>query len=545
MFIKLNFNHLLIRSTLCIVFTFSGIMIDLGSYQLDPSLFISPPTLSLNIAKAKKRKSYRAKKKTKKRSKSKAVKKKRTKSRSKARRKRARKSSRRSTGVKSLWRKDGRNKESRKRWQNTRSRVKDRIRTKRSSSGANSKYRSQRRRSVFRYRRNISGTSSSSSSSSSSSVNPQNAPVQRQEFLQSDRSSPHLVNPHTVNGHQDHPAHLSPTAIDYKPSIMALSHHSWIDALELEFSSTLWDFNSPLIRSNDDDWTESEAEARYQVSPQVMYRGQLRLYSRFIDLDINYESKAGLSFLSEQGTWLDLAFALPELIPALAPLSLSYRRVRFANGKVDLINWNTGPVERQKFEMYVDRYEARWVLMESLTQRLSPPNRLYLFFAYDQRAIPRHIYLEERVRIDEENSYSVYYGISDQLLWTPIDSYDLGTEIRAGFGSHLQVNMGVSVGLGSYELLSPLSGELIDKGSLAILGFKAGVHYELPLASFISLKASYQVQGRAFSPNGLPDQLEQELTDEAWNLDGLHLSFGTVDLLHRVGLSLVLRLAEK
>ena len=80
---------------------------------------------------------------------------------------------------------------------------------------------------------------------------------------------------------------------------------------------------------------------------------------------------------------------------------------------------------------------------------------------------------------------------------------------------------------------------------MAILGFKAGVHYELPLASFISLKASYQVQGRAFSPNGLPDQLEQELTDEAWNLDGLHLSFGTVDLLHRVGLSLVLRLAEK
>ena len=65
--------------------------------------------------------------------------------------------------------------------------------------------------------------------------------------------------------------------------MMPLSAGSWIDVIEFELSSTMWDFNSPL-RSDSDDWSGAETEAYYQISQQTMYRGQLRLYSQFIDL---------------------------------------------------------------------------------------------------------------------------------------------------------------------------------------------------------------------------------------------------------------------
>ena len=61
--------------------------------------------------------------------------------------------------------------------------------------------------------------------------------------------------------------------------------------------------------------------------------------------------------MSEQGTWLDL-LAVPNLIPALAPLSLSYRRVRFANGQVALLGEQNDLIEQQEFEMFVDRYDS-------------------------------------------------------------------------------------------------------------------------------------------------------------------------------------------
>ena len=195
--------------------------------------------------------------------------------------------------------------------------------------------------------------------------------------------------------------------------------------------------------------------------------------------------------------------------------------------------------------MFIDRYEARWLLQESVELGQRRPTQLALFFAYDQRALPRHIYLEERLGLNAEDNYSIYYDISDQLLWTPINSYDLGAELKAGLTAHLQITLAAFIALGSYELLTPLEGDLLDQGSLVLLGFKAGLNYEVPLASFLSLKASYQVRGRAYSPTGLPDQLEQELSEELEDLDGIHLSFASIDLLHRVGLSLVFRIAER
>ena len=515
------FRSLIWTSLIGIWFNMNALRFELH-HQNDTLVFSFQSAQAKKTKKSRKKTSFRSKTTTKGSRKRKNTSKKKYK---------VKQSSSKKTGVKSVWRKDGKPTGSRQRWQNTKSRIRQHLNQGKYQYNRprNRQPRPLRSRSRPRSRAYFFARSKQTIGTQGQSSNPTSQA--NDQSTQSPRLSTQINTP------------LSPETYE-SSSVLTLNKGSWVDAIELELSSTLWDFNSALSKSEQDDWESAEAEARYQISPSVMYRGQLRLYSRLLDLDINYESKKGISLLSEQGSWLDIAFALPTLVPVLAPLSLSYRRVRFADGQVDLNDWQEGVIERQKFAMHIDRYEARWLLLDGPEQHDISRSQFSLFFAYDQRALPRHIYLEERVRLNKEESYSVYYGISDQLLWTPSDSYDLGAELRASLSQNLQVNFALSLGLGSYELLTPLTGKQLDHGSMAVLGFKAGLDYELPLSRFLSLKGSYRVEGRALSPTGLPQQLEQELEAEEWNLDELSLSFGTVDLLHRFGLSLVLRLAE-
>ena len=338
-------------------------------------------------------------------------------------------------------------------------------------------------------------------------------------------------------------SHHSPESnLIHEPAQVALINlpmTSWLDGLELETSTTIWSFKSPLLETSSDDWSEVSRRASYQIKPSLFYRGQLRLYSRLIDLSITYASREGVSFLGSEGSLLDLVISTSSLVPALAPLSMHLQRARFTQGQVTLNQDQIGAIEHQIFSMEVNRYEARWQLDAGGAIGSA------VTYAYDLRALPRQIYLEERIQISDQESAYAYYDISDQLLWTKSELYEIGSVIDLPIGEQLQFTLGAGLGFGSYDLLTPIEGVLLDEGSLLSFSFKAGAKYSLPLSSWLSLCTSYELSGLGLGAVGLPSKLKRELSADGVDLDGLSLSFGTVDFLHRVWFSLVFHLASK
>ena len=236
-----------------------------------------------------------------------------------------------------------------------------------------------------------------------------------------------------------------------------------------------------------------------------------------------------------------MALAIPDLIPALAPLSVSYHRTRFAQGMVSLRASGQGAIERQVFSMDIDRYEGRWALNRGHSSSLAAS----IFMGYDRRGLPRHIYLKERVSIGEEESYHIYSDISDQMLWTVSKTWDLGITADIEASDQLRFNIDALFGLGGYELFTPLEGQSLDRGTLLSLGFKLGVEYAVPLNSWLTFKTSYLLSARSFEPIGLPDQLSADLKREGTSTNDLSLGFGTIDLLHRAWVSLVFNIATR
>jgi hypothetical protein len=254
-----------------------------------------------------------------------------------------------------------------------------------------------------------------------------------------------------------------------------------------------------------------------------------------VDLNLTYESRLGLSLLGERGSLLGLALAAPALIPQLAPLSLHYQRVRFEEGEVSLQDERAGIVERQTFRIALTDYELRWAL--------TPSGGISLTGAMRERAAPRHIYLMETLSGGGEGeSYSRYYGISDQLLWTPSSTLDVGLAFHHQLTEDFSLEAACALGGGSYELLTPLEGSKLDQGRLFTFSFRAGLHYEQAISERVTLKASYSLQGQHLGPIGLPDEIERSFKAEGVTPGDLSLSFGTLDLLHRGWLSLIITL---
>jgi hypothetical protein len=432
--------------------------------------------------------------------------------------------------VKSVWRRDGSSGGSAQRWGRSKQRVLDRTKHSNRGSTLGRKY-SRHRQARLRVYLSSSPSSRSGASSRSGQYAPQGGTSGSMTSDSDDRDTGSRSSNDALNQSQN--IHLG---------LMTLNDDTWIDDLILEASTTMWQFNSPLLKSSDDDWSEVDTKAVYQITPTILYRGQLSLYSRWLDLSVSYETKTGVKFLGEKGSLLNLAFALPDLIPTLAPLSLSYQRVRFAEGVVSLKDSGFGTIERQGFEMDIDRYEGRWLLNHGASQGLST---MSIFMGYDRRGVPRHVFLKENISLGEGESYDIYTDISDQLLWTVSKIWDVGLALHIQASDSISLLTDVSVGFGSYQMFTPLEGISLDRGDLIGLGFKVGVEYAVPITPWFTLKASYMVKGRGLVPVGLPNRLTEELIREEVDIDDLSLSFGTIDLLQRAWVSLVFNLASR
>lgn len=403
------------------------------------------------------------------------------------------------TGVQSVWRRDGNTGNARRRYQNTASAIKSR---------------SQRRRqSISRTRRWGRHRPIKSYSSPASSV-----------YIHSDASPPS-----SQTSNLNHPAEAtSPTSKSPEQEIKPKT--GWFEGLELETSSTLWIFDAPQLRSESDDWSDAQASPQYRVNSTILFRGDVRVFTRWIDLSAAYESRAGIQFMGDQGSLLDLATSFPRFFTALDPLSFHYQRIRFAEGHVTLEDERVGDLERQRFSMRLDDYELWWDFNLELDTKLT------FKIAWRERAMPRHIYLEEHRSDGEDQSYSAYYAISDQLLWTPTQTLDFGLNALVHFEPFI-FEMGGGIGGGVYELQTPLEGTLLDEGSLMSLFFSWGFHYEYPFADWVIMRLSYQGQLLSLNPLSLPNRIKHEVEKEIDTSD-LSLSFGTYDVLQKLWLSL-------
>ncbi len=306
----------------------------------------------------------------------------------------------------------------------------------------------------------------------------------------------------------------------------------WLHGVELEASMTAWVMAISQRREEADDWSGVTSSVRYRVDPTAFYRARLTLLTEYADIALQYELHAGLSLGDGSGSLLDLALAAPALIPALAPLSVRYQRLRFEEGRVDL-NLGGAPTERQTFRTQLDEVEARWqVITEG-------EGAAWVTGRYRASAMPRQIYLTESATAGSQ----AHYDISDQLLWVPATTVELGVQGVASYEDALELSFGVSLGGGPYELRTPLEGTLLDEGHLLSASFQLGAALRVPLSELLALKVAYDLRGQLLSPLGLPDALERELReDPSVGLTNLSLGFHTVDLLNRFWLSLALTL---
>ena len=322
---------------------------------------------------------------------------------------------------------------------------------------------------------------------------------------------------------------------------------TWLAGLELEASMTAWLYDVKPMRSESDDWSNVTKSAKYRIDPTAFYRLQLTALTRWIDVSVQYELHSGLSLGTGGGSLLDLALGLPELVPFLSPLSLHYQRLRFERGEANL-EVHGLLIERQRFRSEIDQFELRWLTLGGASSALSLTGR------YHQRALPRQIYLQERVVIvddfgDEEGeSFDAYYDISDQLLYVPTESYELGVLAELNLFSSLHFALGAGIGFGSYELQTPLEGQKLDSGTLFSLGVDCALRAHIPLLDWLELTLAYEVKIASLVPLGLPSKLNRELKSEfaqegeEVDLSDFSLSFGSLDVLQRFWMGLVFHL---
>lgn len=335
------------------------------------------------------------------------------------------------------------------------------------------------------------------------------------------------------------PPESQPTPTDAPPVTLTgatLEHEGaregWFQGVELEASMTAWVMAISERRDDGDDWAGVTSRVQYRIDPTAFYRARLTLLTAYADIVAQYELHSGLNLGGGSGSLLDLALAAPALIPALAPLSLRYQRLRFEEGRVDL-TVDGLPTERQTFRTQLDEAEVRWQVMDQEQAGIWVTGR------YRESATPRQIYLTEAITSDS----SAHYDISDQLLWVPTTTLELGLIASVSQSEALDVTFGIGLGGGSYELRTPLEGALLDQGSLMSLSFQLGVSLTVPLSELLALKVAYDLRGQVLSPLGLPKELERELReDPTVGLSDLSLGFNTIDLLNRFWLSLALTL---
>lgn len=293
--------------------------------------------------------------------------------------------------------------------------------------------------------------------------------------------------------------------------------------IRLELSGGMWMYHVPQRLG--DSGGDIMYRAEYRVSPSVSYQAMMTLLTPYAAVSVGYVGREGVSFMGAEGSGLDVKLA----VPWLARWSVGYQAVSFKNGAVRLLEDNT-PIERQSFTFEATEYRLQYQAVQH--RELS----VALWGRWHQRGLPRQIYLAESLGEEEP---TLYFDISDQLLWIESRAIDVGFEV-SGYSAERSGwlwSFGLGVGGGGYELRTPLGNSGLDRGTLLTLPIYAKLGYRVPLNDVLGIKFDYSLELLMLEPIGLPDQLERELEEEG-DISGLSLSFGSLDVSQRVWMSL-------
>ena len=297
--------------------------------------------------------------------------------------------------------------------------------------------------------------------------------------------------------------------------------------VDLEMAGGLWMYHIPKTSSGD--WDGVTHIADYHIPATPSYRALVNLSTRHGDLSVSYQAREGVDFLGSGGSLFDIMVA----VPWLERWSLGYKRVRFEEGSVTLKNRGM-PIEQQAFSFEASEMRLSYQALDLGGAGLQVWGRLH------ERGLPRQLYLAYQA--DSEDAIT-YYDISDQLLWVDASAIDIGFEIGGGSEGEAgwMWNFGMGLGGGTYELRTPLGGAGLDRGSLLSIPLYGTLSYRLPLSASTGLKFNYHCAALFLEPLGLPDQLEDELSEEE-DISGLSISFGSIDISQHLWLSVYVEL---
>ena len=309
----------------------------------------------------------------------------------------------------------------------------------------------------------------------------------------------------------------------------------FFNGLELEAISTTWYFHPFSMKESDEnsDWTRVTTEEKYRIDPLQFYGGRATLKTRYLDINLRYQSNGGFEVDAGHSSYLDLLLMLTG-IPMLDRVSFYYQTLDFKYGRVSLLDRGTAlPLDVASFQVLMDMYEIR----------IQQPS-LRFFLRYMHYSLPRNVYLKQTTG-EGENAQYTYYPLSDNLLKVEtqfglagisidgrerriIDQYLVEEPDRRSF----IFEMLAAVGGGPYWIRTIRSERDLDSGYLLSLLAQLSLGYQWRAWDTFIIGLQNDLGLIILSPIGLPEKLDDAVREDGLDPEGLSLDFGTAEILN-------------
>ena len=305
--------------------------------------------------------------------------------------------------------------------------------------------------------------------------------------------------------------------------------------LELEASSTTWYFHPFGLKESDEnsDWSRVTTEEKYRIEPLQFYGGRATLKTRYLDINLTYQSNRGFEVNAGDSSYLALLLMLTG-IPILDRVSFYYETLDFKHGRVSLVERGTSlPLDVDSFQVLMNMYEVR----------LQQP-KLRFFLRYMHYSLPRNVYLKQTIG-EGETAQHTYFPISDNLMkietkfgLAGLSIDDKNRRLTDGYlvedpdRRNLIFELLAALGGGPYWIRTIRSERELDSGYLLSLLAQVSLGYQWHAWDTLIIGIQNDLALLILSPIGLPEKLDKAIEEEGLDSDGLSLDFGTAEILN-------------
>lgn len=326
------------------------------------------------------------------------------------------------------------------------------------------------------------------------------------------------------------PVALAPPPTNLRRSGLMLrstrNEADWFEGVGLDASVSNWVYQ-PFGTKGGPEWANTTTTEVYEIDPAMLWHVGLRLDTRWVRLQANYESDVGFDF-GGRASLLNVLVALS----GFEHITFEFRRMDFDRGQVALQRGGE-TIELADFSTELTRGELRYFA----------DNGMFVFGRAQLQGLPRNVYLEE-----SSGGESRYFQISDQLLQIETEQYMLGfgwssvAPMEAANAEGFSGGVHFGFGLGPYTIHTLAEHQYLDEGWLASVSLGGEIAWRTRVSEHFSVGVRDRLVLNPMAPIGLPDDLKRDLRRDGIDTDGYSLDFGTVDLLNEVQLFVALDL---